>query len=358
MVNEGKEKKDLRRRILNVLKLFLIIFILFNTLIVAKVLLIDIPNKPYPQARACMFLAGEINDIYIFPLSVFGLDNPLTWPFYAVRNGLFKLGESLYPKNEGEKEIWWTNIYFNEYKILVENRFFDYTLFPGKHRHFTKREIELFHEWPTTLYNHLEPLLFAKISTNDMDTESKYYRFLLVAFSSILTNERIIDTTHALAGDKRPLTLNFSERNKFENIYLINEKYKKNAIKDEQEMLNYVMKDSTKKIYDNIIQFEIAEMILTSKYREGDLNCKDPFINIFADNHKELLYYLEHYPQKDRYIASIVAYYPDEVKMAIVCKANPALKDYIKYIEKGNGKSFDYIEKALKKSGIIKQKGV
>jgi hypothetical protein len=342
-----------KKRILNTLKVILIIFILSNLLIIANVFLI-VKNKPFPKARACMFLASDINELYIFPLSVFGLDNPLTWPFYMVRNGLFNLGVSLYPKGEGEKEIWWTNIYFHEYKMLVEKRFFDYTIFPGKHRHFTKREIELFHEWPNTLYNHLEPLAFAKISTNDLGTETKYFRFLLVAFSDMLTKKNIIQDKHINTGDTGSLTLTPEEQKIFINLYLMNEKYKKYAKKNEPEILNYVMSDPSKKVYDNILQFKVADLILKSKYRRNELSCSDPYINVFADNHKQLLYYLEHYPQRDRYIASIVAYHSDEVDMTRLCQYNPVLKDYIKYVEKGMGMSINTprLVKAYKKRRI------
>lgn len=110
-------------------------FLIFNLILFTPIILLSVWKKPYPIARGFLTSSMLVNSVYIMPSTfILGWENPTTWMFYPIRDGLYNAGINLLPKNEGEKEIWWRDIRWVEYAFGVENSICDWGLF-GKKNH-------------------------------------------------------------------------------------------------------------------------------------------------------------------------------------------------------------------------------
>ena len=177
-LKENDRGKKLIKKITKILSKF-VIFNLFVFLIAILCSGIII-NRPYPVAKAFMISASSLNTIYIFPLSkIFGWGNPLTWPFYIARDSLYNVGMLFFPKNEGEREIWWFNIRWNEYIQVEYDEAVKYGVFT-KRGEYPRYKIPMLQNWEQELYVHIEPFANAKISDPELKKE-KLSRFVDLA---------------------------------------------------------------------------------------------------------------------------------------------------------------------------------
>jgi hypothetical protein len=86
-------------------------------------------SRPYPKAKVLMSWARLMNEMYIFPIcKLFGprdvsFQNPLADPFYGVRHDLYQAALREIPPEDGERDLWWTAIYFSEYRTLYNPAF-------------------------------------------------------------------------------------------------------------------------------------------------------------------------------------------------------------------------------------------
>lgn len=145
---------------------FIVIFSIINLFIFTPIIVGQLKSPRYPVARAYLKSAYMVNLLYIFPLSkIFGYGNPLTWGFYPVKDILYKIGISKLPKDEGEREIWWFNVRFVEFKVVVQptlSKSFTYN--DKKYKPLPKWQVKSFEKWNNELYSHILSWQSAKIS--------------------------------------------------------------------------------------------------------------------------------------------------------------------------------------------------
>ena len=150
------------RKIKNKFLKYLFVFILINILLLLSTSISGLLQKEYRMQNALLRPADFITKAYIYPLSkIFGYENILTLPFYAVRNLLYNKGISLLPNDSPEKIVWWYSIRFVEFASVDEpglrDRFID-----GKE--ITDRQTIKLKNWNDEIYNQILLLKTADLS--------------------------------------------------------------------------------------------------------------------------------------------------------------------------------------------------
>ncbi len=317
-------------------------FIVFNFIVFTGIVNATM-NNSFASARTYMLSAEKINELYIFPLShLTRWDHPVTEPFYFVRDKLYNTGLSKFPKNEGEKEIWWYKIRYAEFRELVEDKLFEYTLnkYPKKYLY---SKVNDFIMWNNELYSHIEPMAKAKI------TDKEFGKQKLALFVNLAILSQDID--NCLSGELRaekqgkwgpfrregmyPAINHAQKYDKVYNIYINLVDYSK---KYEKDSYDYFVSNS--KIWGAKLRHDFSLSILQAKFYNYKLDCNDIFLKVFADSDKEIRdYYFANqgtlsYGLKMRLSMDALSTYPLMIPITYKCRNNPDFKDYIEYIIK------------------------
>lgn len=356
-MNKYEFKKGLKNLGLISLVIF-VFFIAYNLLIFVPVINKEKQNKLYPEARTYMVCAKTVNDMYIYPLSMlFGWDSLITKPFYLIRDKLFDTGYSKFPKDEGEKELWWFSIKFEEFDKLVENNLCNWAqnkIMPG--RLVNKRN--KFIEWNNEIYKHLDLMAKAKIADKDF-SKIQIETFNHVAYiyqytTNILDGqiEEVMDNSlYAGLMGKVAILPPMSTIKKYEHILAIHDKLLSESKKNKTIAYEYYINKPFIWLISEVFVYNTAEQILLIKLYHNELKSNDPYVKVFTESHKILrdYYFKNQYgiPQGIRNNVGVTAInvWPF---IAYKCKDNPYMKDYIQYIlsmDENNGiKSIDEIK--------------
>lgn len=355
------DKPENSAKVVKVFKKFILITVIILTLFLLMNLLIFVPainkakqSKLYPEARVYMSCANEINELYIYPLSSsFGWDSPITKPFYLIRNKLYNTGYSKFPKNEGEKEMWWFGIKFDEFDKLVKNNLCDW----GQNVITPKRLVnkkDKFIDWDNELYNHLDLLAQAKI------TDTAFGRAQIEAFNHVayiygythnILYSRIEEIENPVyAGLRKKIAIRppVSTIAKYDHIFNIHNQLLSESEKNKTIAYDYYVHKPFIWLISEVFVYNTAQNILLIKFYHNELKSNDPYVKVFTESHKKLRdYYFKNQYGIPQGIRNNVGFAALNVwpLIAYKCKDNPYMKDYIQYIlDKQTDKSLKSIE--------------
>ena len=317
----------------------LIIFLIINFFIFTPMVINQLKSPRYPVARTYLKSAFMVNQLYIIPLSkMFGYGNPLTWGFYPIKETLYKIGMSKLPKDEGEREIWWFNIRFVEFKMVVRpalaNSFKRDTTFVP----LPTWQVKSLKKWNNELYSHILSFPKAKISDSTYKKE-KLMRFVDLAeayesSTSILSTKLQVTKHNNGSGwksypDHLPNAKPEDVKNYMTMINLFNN-FKTDSEKNEKESYDYF--EQNKRYYEDKFLYATALDLLRSESQWGNLSCTSPEVKIFVTRHKNLRdFYIKNYntlkPGEKGTIQILVTSggLPEE------CKKEPSLSEFSKY---------------------------
>ncbi len=346
------------KKIFILLFILALIFIVINTIIFTSAYQEALKKEYYPDAKAYLACADLINEMYIFPLSnKFRWDHPITKPFYKLRNKLYNIGLSKLPPGEGEREVWWYEIRYKEFREVVESCLVEYGL-KKKPRKFLFEKVNDFIAWNNELYEHIELIAKANISDKTYK-EQKLFMFITLArlaeamervLEGKLEEERqikkgIFKGNHIYQGEK------FVK--KFDKAFLVYKDLIKSSKESEKDSYRYIFDNPKRKIWDSILRHDYALSILQSKYFVSKtFSCNDKYLKIFADAQKEIRTY--YYANREnlsfgmgqRLGMSTLSLKPF---IAYECRYNPELQDYVNY-------SINEYIKGYKHHGFVSKK--
>lgn len=276
----------------------LIVFILINLFIFVPLVLNQLKSPRYPVARAYLKSSFMVNQLYIIPLSkLFGYGNPLTWGFYPIKEALYNKGISKLPKNEGEREIWWFNVRFVEYKTIVQPTLLDsYTYNDKTYKPLPNWQVKSFERWNDELYFHILSWPNAKISDPKLKKE-KLMRFVDLADAYIVSTH--ILSTKLQISEQKHTTNDFPDHlpypkpeavRNFLNIVNVFNNLKSDSAKNDKESYNYFEKN--KRYEEDKFLYEDAMYLIGSKSDWGPpIVCSSQEVTILGQSHKNMMDY-------------------------------------------------------------------
>lgn len=344
------------KKVFRVAIIAFVLFLIFNLLIFIPVITKEKQDKLYPEARTYMLCANAINTTYIYPLSEsFGWDSPITKPFYFIRDKLYNIGYSKFPKNEGEKEIWWFNIKFNEFDKLVENNLCDWGQnVPTPSKLISKKD--KFISWDNDIYKHINLFAQAKITDKDFAKQQieilNYVAYMYEYLDHILYR-KIEEDRQIKAKIRKNVGIYISDKEvkKYEHVFNIQQNFLTQSKKNKTLAFEYYISKPYIWLFGEMFVHNTSYDILMSKFYSNKLQCNDPYIKVFTESHKKLReYYFEHQDEIPHGLRTNVGGKALSVDplLAYKCKNNPYMKDYIQYIlskdENKNISSIDEIK--------------
>lgn len=295
--------KIFHKSIFILLSIVLVCFLAFNLVLFGTMIYKNANGKPYAKAKAYNIAAVTINQTYIFPLShLFGYKNVLTIPFYGIRDALYNKSQSLYPNNEGEKEINWFTVRYAEYKTFVHPLINDLMGWKPKT---PKYKVPMIAAWIDELHEHLEP--FATMPIYDPDLKKfRYNMFVNFAFDNFIHRHMLasyLATQDPENNYLEPILRNKEQVNKIEDSLIYLEKLKKYAQKNEKEGLTYFYNHTNNYYLDEYLTWEVSSTILYSKMVNNNLSCNDKYINTYRNSFLKLdNFYTKDFMAKERIV--------------------------------------------------------
>lgn len=303
---ENNNKK--MNKILKAITNFIIVFIIINLFIFVPLVVKQLKSPRYPVARAYLKSAFMVNELYIVPLSkIFGYGNPLTWPFYPVKEVLYNIGLSKLPKDEGEREIWWFNVRFVEYKTVVQPALMNsYTYNDKTYVPLATWKVNSLKKWHNELYSHILSWPSAKIS-DPIYKKEKLMRFVDLAeayvdSTSVMSTKlqitkydtgRDTKSTRSYPGSHLPYAKPEDVKN-YMKIINIFEKLKADSAKNDKQSYDYFEKN--KRYYEDKFLYIAGLNLIRSEDQWGNLSCTSPGVQIYVRTNKNLRdYYIQNY---------------------------------------------------------------
>jgi hypothetical protein len=312
---------------------FLLIFVVFNIIAFSVPITTKSYGKPYAKAKAYLTSAATVNVLYIFPLSkVFGYRSFITLPFYGIRDYLYNKGISLFPKDEGEREIWWFTVRYAEYETLIHPMV---QSFVGANSPYRNKGAMLL-AWQDELTAHLEPFATLKIK----DTEMRKYRFnMFINYAlSAMTNRGFVVRHYIFKRDGYlDYYQNEEEFKKMEMPLIYYQKLKKYAEKNERDGLDYLKYETKNAYIEDVLQFKTTRelidfLLVTKKFR-----CDHPYVKINGESFSRLydLAKTSTYHYRRLHDLRILGFtYGGPRYTLYKCENNPEFIKYREYIEK------------------------
>lgn len=317
--------------------IIIILFYVISTFITFKIAInFATRNTEYKDARAYMVSALMVNKQYIYPLTdVFGWDRIIIKPFYFIRDKLFDIGYSKFPKDEGEKEFWWYTVKFNEYEKHSSQAL-------TFKRCLSSKQDKLIY-LVDDLYKHIDLLANAKITnkTDKLLAKQKLVYFTTLArryqdSNSILKYTFFIDNQAKLGLKGATAIIPIEDVKKYEHIYDAYINLLSYSKTHEKESYEYFYSDPVHWLFGDIMAYKVIDNALMSKLYNNKLDCNDKFIKIFTDYHRKIREFAsrnENNPKISHRLlidAGTVAINEDPI-LAYKCQNSPYMKDYIQY---------------------------
>lgn len=329
------KKKNLLIGLIVVLTIFVGINVLTFTAIVKE----QLKSPLYPEARAYMACAEKINDMYILPLShMTHWEHPITKPFYAIRDKLYNKGLSLFPKNEGEREVWWYKIRFVEYLVLVDNNLFAYQRkFDYAIPKFVFSKVNRFHDWDNELYSHIQPMANEKITDKELQ-KYKLSRFVQVAESYISEDSALVLVPGFKQTWKGPPLIHWvsdKEVEKYNKVYQTYLNLLEYSKKYDKSSYDYFYNDITNQMAGWFLAYDVSKEIMMSRFYNDKLTCDDFYLKLYNDNQKLMRdYYVQNEKKLSYGVRFRMSMDSSEGIPIIVCKFHecPNFKDYTEYV--------------------------
>lgn len=303
------------------------LFILFNFVfffkINSRVFKEESMNK---EARAYLYSAAGINAAYIFPLSkAFGFDNPLTCPFYAIRETLYKKGLSELKPDDGEREVWWCLVKFSEFHKLYLNEMFDWR---PKEDVPPKWIADKLIQKEDEVFNHIKLYSKAKIQDKNM-AKDKYLTFIQLSYDYTLY------FSYLSYQYKEDFGIDYSDKTikRFIELYNVYKDYKKYAQKNEIDDFKNFNSNKSYKSREEAFKSELLKNLLKELYKKDNYRCDYLYIKDLNESQNKVLDRIEKYRNSISfdelnmlYGATTPFYLSDEKKKKCMCS-----KSFIEY---------------------------
>lgn len=339
----------------------------FIFLIVINIFAFSVPifqhsyKKPYAKAKAFATAAATINIIYIVPLSnLFGYKNILTSPFYPIRDYLYNKSISLYPIDEGEREMMWFRVRYYEYDKLIHPLVQDIGGAPGPSD--GKEQILLV--WQDELLNHLKPFSSLKVSDPEL-RKLRFNQFINYALSAYWNREFVVGTilyTDINAKYADPILRNSEELKKLESVLYYYEKMKKYAEKYEPEGLDYFYHQTMNEYIEEVLKYEIAQLMITSQMVNKKLDCNGKYVKMYGNSFAKLYEMANNSSwiyNRLYHLGILSGWHTEDIPLLKKCTGKDLyLKEIKKYIELKTRKKLeeidDYSSKPIEKWHVIR----
>lgn len=339
------------------------IFLVFNLAVFFVVGISQSLFRVHPAAKFFMSNAVAVNTLYIFPLShVFGWDNIFVQPFYPLREGLYRIGLALLPKDDGEREMWWFAVRYTEFEKFASRDIYK------KETYKNDRKVEKLLAYTDELYDHIEP--FATLKIKDEKLRSRRYGLLVDVFYEYLLKRRYFVSNkepreEVEVGGCTTFNIKFlsntKEINKFRHLLNIFAEFYEYTEHKEPEGLEHFRNKTIRYYYDTLFIHLVTEEIWVSDLVTGNLNCNDPILSLYAlARYKAKLYMFDtKLPVPDRNRINIFALGtgPEHIELLKKCSVIEYLylqdieddverrNNYFKALPRGNVITNDYYEK-------------
>lgn len=257
-------------------------------------------DQYYKEARAYMAAAEQMNETFIFPLShMTHWEHLITKPFYGIRDKLYNVGLSKFPKNEGEREVWWYKIRYVEYRELVEDNLVAYELSKDYAiPKFVYSKVSRFHDWDNELYNHIQPIANAKITDKKL-SKFKLDMFVQLSRLYVSMDSLLVLEPRFIAYQKTGYPIpqinwvSDKEVQKYDEIYQTYVKLLDYSKKHEKDSYDYFYNDINRKIWAWFLAHEVSENIITSRFYNNKLICDDKYFELYVDTRKIMKNYYD-----------------------------------------------------------------
>lgn len=332
-----------KKLIIRVLVIILIIFLLNTFLTFRAAINYETQNTEYKEARAYMASALVVNLRYIYPLTkAFGFDRLIIKPFYLIRDKLFDIGYSKFPKDEGEKEFWWYTIKFKEFEDCASASLVNWALSEEPSPYLNSKQ-DKFIELVDDLYNHLGTLASAKITlkTDKLLATQKIVDFVIAArryedSNTILKHKLARDLQAKLSSQDKFGILPPSDIVRYEHVYDTYIALLNSSKINEKESYDYFYSAPINWVGGDIMAYNIVEDILESELYSNQLDCNDKYIKVFTDLHKKIRTFYFHNKKNRNLKSALITDAANVAKnvdwlLAYKCQNNPYMKEYIQY---------------------------
>ena len=309
--------------------------VIVNFLAFTIPLLTQSVGKPYAKAKAYVTVAKTINAMYIFPLSqVFGYKNILAKPFYPARDYFYNKGISLYPKDEGEREIQWFTVRYAEYDTLIHPLVQDFATRQRK----SKGKDKMLLAWQDELTSHLEPFSTLKIEDDNL-RKFRFNQFVNYALSAFWNRKFVVNAIAINDPNCKyanPILRNSEELKKLESVILHYEKLKQYAENNEQDGLDYFYNETKNNYIEEVLKYEVSNVMLEAQMVNNTLDCNGKYSKIYGSSFTKLLAYANSSNRlyKRLYDLGIIGVGSEFYLLKLCADKEPTLKTKYEYVIK------------------------
>lgn len=271
------------QKLLATLKKTVLFFLVLTFAVYILVLGRFLPNRPYPAAKVLMSAAFTVNVLYVMPLNKLGYKNPLTWPFYAVRNVFYNAGMHFIPKDDGEREMWWAGIRYREYDEIIRPAIRKYYPDWKKDKEYSKRKARLFEKWTNEVYSHIEPMATLKIKDEVFKGE-RYGLLIDVIYEYNKGRGHYIAVMDGFnTGKPGVYSIRTKEMERYKHILDTFQKSQEYVKEHEPKGWDHFYNETKRYHYDDIIRYQIARDFLEYEYYNNRLTCSSPYIELYCE---------------------------------------------------------------------------
>lgn len=265
-------------------RVLLFYFFLFNLIIYGLVASQQAIGRPHPVAKLCMSGAVVVYLVYITPLTkVFGHGNPLTKPFYLMRDAFYYAGIKALPENDAEREMLWYLIRYTEFNELVEPEF--------RRKDAAKKPIRNLNElirWTDEIYDHAR----AMTRHSFRDSYFKKARFNIF-YGTVWTYVTLRPAIYSrAAGDSfyfNPFIRSDAEIARLEELQRLLIDFRERTRVQEPEGLDFFYNE-TERWFGDVKTINITALFIALNHHEKkQLRCDDPQAKLFLETRKTLL---------------------------------------------------------------------
>ncbi len=278
---------NILKRISKYLFITLILFILLHVATFVFTFARFCSNEHYVKGRLYMSAAATVNALYLSPLYRFSEFNaPKLKRFKEWRNYFYTKGLEYYPKNEGEKYVWWFVLYFSEFEENVEEAIYSYaTFFSRDKKHYEKKEIQLMFDWTERVHEKIYQL--AKAPIKDKNIREKRLNMVNAMIYRYFTYRYILVVEY----NNDEAFINYKIENEVDRTYKLFNLYtwlREYSIDNEPESINF-FKKLRRHFEDYKLIFELSTYILKHKMLyQKPFSCDAKFVNELGDSFKKL----------------------------------------------------------------------
>jgi hypothetical protein len=241
------------------------------------------------EARGYLIAAERITKKYIIPSGIKkgAYKNAKTW-IYKFRDDLYEKGMNKLAPDDGEREIWWWNVRYQEFENAYGK--FLSTIYKGKEDVPEKSEHQKLKEWDKEILAHIKS--FPDATPKDKSLlKFKYTNFIMMLQDYVYRTVQINDYFEFLTTDEKTRAQKMKTiLEEVDKSYLY---YKSFVNQKEKEGVEYQNGKHTLKLEEIEFREHIARELVGNYERLDLLDCNNRYFDIFTDSTYEKLAYVK-----------------------------------------------------------------